>query len=39
MSDFPVKLCTDCRCAPLVRPEEQAARLCADCLAELLEAE
>ena len=36
---FPTNLCTDCRCAELVRAEEKATRLCAECLADLLDAE
>ena len=36
---FPTNLCTDCRCAELVRAEEKATRLCTECLADLLDAE
>lgn len=39
MTDFPQNLCTDCRCAELVLPEERAARLCSSCLQDLQDLE
>lgn len=36
---MPENLCSDCRCAELVRPEEKATGLCLTCQADMLEGE
>lgn len=37
MTALPQNLCSDCRCAELVRPEERATGLCLTCLADTRE--
>lgn len=37
MTNLPENLCSDCRCAELVRAEEKATGLCSECLQDLQE--